>query len=142
MKLLYEGTFEYGWSHSGITSWGANWHVNACNIALEQIRRRVASMVNLKELEAFVKTDLKRDIAGEGSESEDSSSFKISHSENKSNEWKENWVNENNYLIDVKNVRIKSGTDWADGEDNRPFGGRTWNASATMECDLQISGKE
>ena len=141
MKLLHEGTFEYGWGHSGVSSWGSNWHVRACNEALEKIRRAVAKMVNLKELETFVKKDLKGSAGFEGSSGEDSSSIKISASGDKSTEERERWVNQNNYLIDIKNVRIKPGSDWTQSEKNWK-GERTWKASATMFCDLQIYGKE
>ena len=141
MKLLYEGTFEYGWNHSGVESWGGNWDRRACNEALEQIRRTVAKMVNLKELETFVKKDLKGSFAGEESQKQDSSSLKISLSGEKSTQEKEHWVNQNNYIIDVKNVRIKPGSDWSKTKKNWD-GKRSWKASATMLCDLQIYGKE
>lgn len=140
MKQLYKGTFEYGWGHSGVESWGGNWHARACNEALEQIRTSVARMVNLKELETFAKKDLKGSVAGEGSEGTDSSSFKVAVSGEKSMEERQRWVNENNFLIDVKNVRIKPGTDWTKTR-NDPIRGRSWKASATMLCDLEIHGK-
>jgi hypothetical protein len=139
MKLLYEGTFEYGWSHSGVRSWGGNWGIRAQNEALEKIRRKVSTMVNLQELETFVKKDLNRSISGEGSVKK---SFKISASDSMSSEDKERWVNRNNLLINISDVRIKQGTDWTKTRDERPLGGRHWDASATMLCDLKIYGKE
>lgn len=141
MKLLHKDTFEYGWGHSGVESWGGNWHARARNEALEQIRRTVAKMVNLKELETFVKKDIKGSGGLEGSSGEDSSSVKISASGEKSTEERERWVNQNNYLINVENVRIKPGTDWTKTKKTWD-GKRSWKASATMLCDLEIYGKE
>ena len=141
MKQLYEGTFEYGWSHKGVKGWGANWHRHARNIALEQIRKKIATMVNLKELETLAKKDLKQSLIGKGSKGKTGDSISISLSKDKSKEDQVRWLNENNYLIDIKNVQIIAGTDYTKSTDERPLRGRTFMASATMQVDLRIYGK-
>lgn len=141
MKLLLETTGEYGWSHEGHSSWGDDWHRMACNEALEQIRTRIASMVNLKELETFTNQDLKNNLNVEGAFSKDSSSFKIGSAHDKSKEEKQRWLNENNFLIDVSDVSVKPNTDWTKTEKNWK-GERTWKASATLLYRVRIFGKE
>jgi hypothetical protein len=141
LELLLElSGREYGWFHSGIESWGSNWHVKAKNVALEEIRTRVASMVNLKELETFTNTDIKHDLEAEGTKDKSSTSIKIGYSEGRSEEDKLRWVNENNFLIDISDVNIKPGSDYT--KTRKPFGKpRTWEASATMTYTLHIYGK-
>ena len=142
MELVLElSNREYGWGHSGVESWGGNWHARAKNEALEQIRTRIASMVNMKELETFTGTDIKRELDAEGAKGKDSASIKIGYSEGKSEQEKLRWVNENNFLIDISDVSIKPGSDWT--KTKKPFGKpRTWQASATMVYALRIYGKE
>jgi hypothetical protein len=143
MKLLLEITGEYGWTHSGVESWGGKWHVKACTVALEEIRKRLASMVNLKELETFSKQDIKSSLNIEGAKGKDSTSLKIGSGHDKSDEEREHVVNENNFLIDVSDVNIKPNTDYSKGKDERSTGGvRSWNASATMQYRVRIFGKE
>jgi hypothetical protein len=140
MKLLLElKSQEYGWGHSGHASWGGNWGVRAKNEALEQIRTKIASMVNLKELETFTKKDLKKDLNLEGDKS---GKAKIGLSDSKSNEEKLKWVNENNFLIEVSDVSIKPGTEYTRTRGGGPGRSRSWSASATMLYTLRIYGKE
>ena len=69
-----------------------------------------------------------------------SNTIKIGTSQDKRKADKTIWVNENNFLIDVKNVRIKPGTDWTKSSKNWK-GENSWEASATMLYDLRIFGK-
>jgi hypothetical protein len=140
MKLLLKLTDrEFGWSHSGVESWGANWPSRAETVALEQIRLAICKMVNLGELETFSRTDIDSQLTAEQTEGKDADSIKISYGDKQSNEWKERWVNANNFLVDIANVRATK--QWSKGKDH-PLRGRSWNASATMLYDLEIYGKE
>ena len=141
MGLLLETTGEYGWSHKGHDSWGDNWGVNACNEALEQIRGRIREMVNLRELETFSNSNLKNSLGIDGAVAKDSASLKIATSYDKSDQEQVHWVNENNFLVDVANVRIKPGTGWTDTSQDWQ-GRRKWEASATMQYDLRIYGRK
>ncbi|PAW37952.1 hypothetical protein CKQ70_30015 [Bacillus toyonensis] len=139
MKLLLDQTFTYGWSHSGVQSWGANWGVNAVNQASEQIRDSIARMVNLKQLETFTKKNIKSALDVESIQDKTSSSIKIGWKQAKSSTEQMNWVNQNNFLIDVSDVKIVPGTMWSKTEKDW-LGRRKWNASATMEYRLRIWG--
>lgn len=140
-RLLYRGSSEFGWSHSGVRSWGGNWGVRAQNEALEQIKTRIASMVNLRQLDEFTHSNLTRKIDASGQYSEAIVSGKISLAESKDATSQSRWVNGNNFLIDVRNVRIKPGTDYSKTHDGGPFGGgRSWEASATMIYDYEVYG--
>jgi hypothetical protein len=140
--LLFSDTSEYGWHHKGVRSWGSNWGTRAVNEALEQIRTRIASMVNLKELEVELKKSGSKgfDLSG-GSTKKGDLNGKIALSSSKSSEQRTIWVNENNYLVDVNNVRIKPGTEWTKTEKSLD-GKRRWEASATMLYDVEIYGLE
>ncbi|MGG3799961.1 hypothetical protein [Metabacillus fastidiosus] len=140
MKLLLDQPFTYGWSHSGVQSWGGNWQQNAVNQAAEQIRNSIGMMVNLKQLESFTKKDLKSALDVAGATSKISSSMKIGWKQDKSSTEQTNWVNQNNLLIDVSDVRIVPGTAWSKTEVNWK-GERKWKASATMQYRLRIWGK-
>lgn len=141
MKQLLSITFEYGWGHSGVESWGGNWQVRACNEALEQIRTRVAMMTNLGELETFSKSDIDQKLDAKYTSGKSASSIEIGLGNKQNEEAKEKWVNANNLVIAVDNVQIKDGTAWTKTKDH-PFRGRSWVASATMLCDIKIYGKE
>lgn len=141
MKLLHEAPFEYGWKHSGVESWGKHWHRRAVAVAYEQIRAKIASMVNLKELERFTKKDLSGKLGVTSTSTQDSSSLGVEFGGNKSDEERLRLVKENFFLVDVRNVRIKPGTDWSKTRDHW-LRGRSWKASAVMLCDLLIYGKE
>ena len=138
---LQLNNLQYGWSHSGVRTWGSRWEVRAKNEALEKIRRDVAKMVNLQQLETFTRSDIQKQIGLQGGET---GSGKLDFSEGKSKEAREKWINENNYFIDVSNIRVKPGTAWTRTRvSGGPFGGRrSWRASATMLYDLRIYGKK
>jgi hypothetical protein len=137
---LLETTGEYGWSHEGHASWGGNWGVNACNEALGQISGHIREMANLRELETFSNSSLKDDLGLNGVVAEDSASLMLTTSVDKNNQEQVHWVNQNNFIVIVQNVRIKPGTDWSDTSQNWK-GERTWKASATMQYDLRIWGR-
>lgn len=140
MKLMLDQTFTYGWSHSGVQSWGANWGIHAVNQAAEQIRTSIAMMVNLQQLEVFTGKDLKSAIDVAGSEGMESSSIKIGWKKDMSTTEQMNWINRNNFLIDVSDVRIVPGTMWSKTETDWQ-GRRSWKASATMQYRLRIWGR-
>jgi hypothetical protein len=53
------------------------------------------------------------------------------------------WINGNNFLIKVGNVRVKPGSAYTKTRDEGPFGGgRSWEASATMVYDYEIWGPD
>ncbi|MFC1836695.1 hypothetical protein ACFL2Q_18550 [Thermodesulfobacteriota bacterium] len=140
MRLLLDITGEYGWSHKGHESKGGNWGRWACNQSLEQIRGRIASMTNLQELESFTSRDLKNSVDAAGKFSSDSVEIKIAGKHAMSSVDQSRWVNRNNLLIDVGDVRIKPGTDWTKTSQNWK-GERSWEASATMLYRLRIFGR-
>jgi len=139
MKLLLNETFTYGWSHRGAQSWGAKWGIRAVNEATEEIQDSIARMVNLKQLETFTKKDLKSSLDIAGAKDKDSASIKIGWAENKSPIEQMNWVNQNNLLVDIRDVEIVPGTDWSTPK-NDWMGSHVWKASALMRYRLLIWG--
>lgn len=140
MELLLETTGEYGWSHKGHAPWD-DWQVNACNEALGQISGHIRAMANLKELETFSHSSLKDGLELNGVVAEDNASLKLFSNVDENNEEQVRWVNQNNFIVIVENVRIKPGTDWSRYERNQWTGERTFEASATVQYDLRIWGR-
>ena len=139
MKLLADVTSTYGWNHEGHQSWGGRWGIRAVNEATEEIRNTVARMVNLKQLETFTKKDLKSSLDVAGAKGKDSASIKIGWAQSKSSTDQMNWINQNNFLIDVRDVHIVPGTDWSKTTKDWT-GKRRWQASALMQYRLLIWG--
>ena len=137
MKLLLDKPFTYRWAYRGGQSWGANWKRKAVNNATEQIRTSIAKMVNLKQLEVFTKSDLKSLLDVSATKGKDSALVKIGWAEDKSTTEQVNWVNQNNLLIDVRDVEIVPGTEWIH---KNWLGSHTWKVSATMQYSLRIYG--
>eukprot|EP00921_Rhytidocystis_pertsovi_P017919 GHVQ01028143.1.p1 GENE.GHVQ01028143.1~~GHVQ01028143.1.p1 ORF type:complete len:278 (-),score=11.21 GHVQ01028143.1:366-1199(-) len=140
-QLLYRGTSEFGWSHSGVQGWGSSWGRRARNEALGQIQRRIASMVNLGELNTFTKRDNNQAIKSAGKGTYGYGEGKLAWASSKSSVDQQRWVNRNNFLIDVSNVRIKPGTDYSKTRGGSfPSFKRSWHASATMIYNYAIYG--
>ncbi len=120
-------------------SWGSGWETAAVSDALGKIQTNIASMVNLGQLETFTRKDISTSISGEYTYPK---SVKIAFSQNKSSADATKWVNANNLLINVKNVRIKPGTAYTKTtqEPPPPFGSgaRQWKAWATMLYTYEI----
>lgn len=140
MELLLDVTSTYGWSHKGHSSWGGNWGVRAVNEATEEIRNTVARMVNLKQLETFTQKDLKSSLDVAGAKGKDSASIKIGWAQSKSSTEQMNWINQNNFLIDVRDVSIIPGTSWTKTKKDPWTGKGKWEASARMQYRLLIWG--
>ncbi|MGB3218653.1 MAG: hypothetical protein WBD79_14740, partial [Anaerolineae bacterium] len=118
IELLCQKSGEQSWYHKGHARWD-NWEVAACNEALDQIRGRVNQSMNLRQLETFTNSNL-RDSLGVGLDvSDDSVSFKLATSEDRNNQAYVSWVNANNFLVEVANVRIKPGSAWSRLQQNQ-----------------------
>lgn len=133
-KLLDLKDCEYGWSHNGVKSWGKNWPTRAETEALEQIRNTIKAMVNLGELETFTKSDVSHNLGLEKSKT----GFKIALGDSMNEEERVRWLNKNNFLVDVGNVRATK--QWSDS--HYDMGKRSWKATATMLYDVRLYGKE
>lgn len=139
---LSQGTnLEFGWNHSGNASWGSNWHAKARNVALEQIRKQIEIMATIKEFKSWTKETSSRGISFDFARGKESSKIKGDWKFEGGRESKVEWIKANNFIVHVGNVRIKPGTDWTKTSSST-FGGRRWEASATMLYDLQIIGPQ
>ena len=133
-RLLYRGTASYGWSHRGHASWGSNWQANAKNVAREEIRRMLASMVNLRDLDRVTGGQSSRAISGAGG----GGTGRLAYADSKSRTERERWINGNNYLISIVGpVRLTNG--WTKTSQSWT-GKRNWQASATITYTYEIHG--
>ena len=127
---------EHGWSYSGHSSRGGNWHAWAVADVHPQIVASVHHMINTEELKREAHTS--RKDAGDLSATD--SSFKIAGQSEGSASHSEFLKNRNNFLIVVTNVRIKPGSDST--KTKKDFkGANSWSASAVFCYDVQIWGK-
>ena len=140
--ILYEGTAEYGWSHSGSQSWGGNWTANARNIVISKIRKEIGSMVNLRQLDSYVGKNVSRSITGAGRGTYGYGEGSLSYVGGKSSVQKQRWLNGNNYLIDVANVRLKPGTAYSKTKGDFWGNSKSWDASATFLYDYRVYGND
>ncbi len=140
MERLLETKAQYAWNHEGHASMGSGWGSWAENRAHGQICTHIASMVNLGQLENFVNSNSSQNIDFEHYEGLQTG-MKIGIGNDKSKEEWQRWINRNNLLIVVDDVKIIPGTSgtktWQEGW---PSNKRHWKAWATMRYSLRIYG--
>jgi len=97
-------------------------------------------MVNLQQLETFTNSNFSTSIKASGAGTYGYGQGSIAYAGSKNTAEQVRWVNGNNFLINVKAVRIKPGTDWSKGSQNWK-GERTWKAAATMIYEYEVYGR-
>ena len=137
-ELLYRGTARYGWSHKGVESWGGNWQVRAKNEALEAIRTRIASMVNWQQFYEFTGKNHASDFSGSGWGTAGAGGGSIKYAQSMNRTQQQQWVNRNNYLIDILSIRAVPGTAYS--KTTSKHGKRKWIASLQLEYTYAIYG--
>eukprot|EP01006_Ploeotia_vitrea_P041974 TRINITY_DN66591_c4_g15_i1.p1 TRINITY_DN66591_c4_g15~~TRINITY_DN66591_c4_g15_i1.p1 ORF type:complete len:147 (-),score=2.90 TRINITY_DN66591_c4_g15_i1:402-815(-) len=129
MEVQASFPYEYGWNHKGVQSKGSDWHGWAISSAYDQISSKIEAAVNTGEFTTILKTSGAKITQG---------SFKFDKSGD--TEQYKHWVsNGNNFLVVVRNLRIKPGTDGT--KTKAPaFGARSWEAWCVMLADVEIWG--
>jgi len=138
-RLLYQGTGEFPWHHSGVRSWGSDWHKAAVVDAHKQIVEEINKQVNLVAFAQWISQKSGRSIDfSKWVDLNKGSGSRIIATESKDVQSFQSWINANHYLIIVRNVRIKPGTDKT--ETRNEWGVRSWKAWAIMLFDYEVWG--
>lgn len=138
-KMIYRGTSEYGFSRS---SHAPTLQREAVVMAQEQIRNRINQMTNIAQFSSFAKQNVTKDLDVSGSYAKVVASGRVKYGTSSTSESASSWIaNGNNWLIVVKNVRIKSGT-WYSKTEKNWKGERSSKAGAVMLYDYAVYGPQ